>query len=775
MSQPNLSSQRAHFIFELPPFAEIPQIIIDLPRLNMKPDTNIFRTSEPSMDRAAIVHGNFLRQLGDNDLPAGPAPDPTIEPAQLVGIFHSQVLSRQLDRTSRTMQAAGKGFYTIGSSGHEGMAAVAEALRPTDMAFLHYRDAAFQIQRASQVPGQNIMRDMLLSFRAAAADPISGGRHKVLGSRALNIPPQTSTIASHLPKAVGAAYSVGLARRSKPEHCHLPDDSIVMCSFGDASSNHSTAQGAINTACWTSFQSAPMPLLFVCEDNGIGISVPTPRGWVAANFSNRPGLRYFTCNGLDMAQTLRVSQAAADYVRTTRKPAFLHISTVRLYGHAGSDIEITYRDKASIEASEANDPLLHSARILRDINAKTPAQSVEIYNEIETMCTITSKDVMDLNPLNTAEQVMQAIIPPVRSCTPTNGPTADARNQVFGNDIKQMSDPQPMSRLIGWALADLMLEHSEIIVAGEDVGRKGGVYGVTQKLQNRFGPDRVIDTLLDEQSILGLALGMAHNGFIPMPEIQFLAYLHNAEDQLRGEAATLSFFSDGQYTNPMVLRIAGLGYQKGFGGHFHNDNSLAVLRDIPGIVIACPSNGADAAMMLREAVRLAREEQRVVVFIEPIALYPMRDLHEAGDGTWLTQYPSPEQTIPLGQIGMQDNGTDIAIVSYANGHYLSTKALKTLKENGINARLIDIRWLAPLPEDALLDATKDCDRILIVDECRRTGSQSEGLMALFAEAGRTSVARVTAKDSFIATGPSYAVTLPSTEEIIEAATAMMTE
>ena len=145
-----------------------------------------------------------------------------------------------------------------------------------------------------------------------------------------------------------------------------------------------------------------------------------------------------------------------------------------------------------------------------------------------------------------------------------------------------------------------MLEYPEIVMMGEDVGRKGGVYGVTQKLCDRFGQDRIIDTLLDEQSILGLAIGLAHNGFIPMPEIQFLAYLHNAEDQIRGEAATLSFFSNGQFTNPMVLRIAGLGYQKGFGGHFHNDNSLAVLRDIPGVIVGCPSHGADAAKMLRE-------------------------------------------------------------------------------------------------------------------------------------------------------------------------------
>jgi 2-oxoisovalerate dehydrogenase E1 component len=158
------------------------------------------------------------------------------------------------------MQKAGQGFYTIGSSGHEGLAAVAAALRPTDMAFLHYRDAAFQIARSGQqVEGQSIAWDMLLSFAASSEDPISGGRHKVLGSKALNIPPQTSTIASHiLPKAVGAAYSIAAARRHRPEHKELPDDAIVYCSFGDASANHSTAQGAFNTAGWTSYQSIPI-------------------------------------------------------------------------------------------------------------------------------------------------------------------------------------------------------------------------------------------------------------------------------------------------------------------------------------------------------------------------------------------------------------------------------------------------------------------------------------------------------------------------------------
>ena len=272
--------------------------------------------------------------------------------------------------------------------------------------------------------------------------------------------------------------------------------------------------------------------------------------------------------------------------------------------------------------------------------------------------------------LKTASDVMASLIPPKRDCRPTNGPSAEAREAAFGGDMKAMAEPQIMSRIINWALTDLMLQHREIVMMGEDVGRKGGVYGVTQKLTQRFGPDRMIDTLLDEQSILGLAIGMAQNGFLPIPEIQFLAYLHNAEDQLRGEAATLPFFSNGQFTNPLILRIAGLGYQKGFGGHFHNDNSVAVLRDIPGLILAVPSTGAEAAKMLRECVRLAREEQRLVVFLEPIALYPMRDLLADKDGGWMTTYPDPSETIPLGEVGVHGEGTEIAFVTFGNGHYL---------------------------------------------------------------------------------------------------------
>ncbi len=725
-----------------------------------------------AMDRVTVVHENFLRRVSEGDLPQGrPATGPLDERLAL-SIFRSACLTRALDRESRKMQAAGQGYYSIGPSGHEGIAAVAAALRPTDMAFLHYRDAAFQIQRAEQVPGQTIAWDMLLSYACSVEDPISGGRHKVLGSKTLNIPPQTSTIASHLPKAVGAAYSLGLAKRESPQFKTMPDDAIVYCSFGDASVNHSTAQGAFNTAQWTSYQSVPLPLLFVCEDNGIGISTKTPRGWIKATFEHRPGLKYFECDGLDIYETFRVAQEAAEYVRSRRKPAFLHVRTIRLYGHAGADVAMAYLSRQEVEAEEAQDPLLHMVRQLDEAEVIDPAGALGIYQDTAARVARIAREVVTRDRLKTAEQVMASLIPPKRKCAATNGPAPEQRANVFGSDMAAMSKPQPMGKLVNMALTDLMLEHREIVMMGEDIGRKGGNYGVTQRLSTRFGRARVIDTLLDEQSILGLAIGMAQNGFIPLPEIQFLAYLHNAEDQLRGEAATLPFFSDGQYSNPMVVRISGLGYQKGFGGHFHNDNSLAVLRDIPGLILACPSNGRDAAMMLRECVRLAREEQRLVAFLEPIALYQMRDLHEAGDGGWMQLYPEPCERIGFGEVGVHGKGTDLAIVTFANGTHLSHQALPILANKGVNARIVDIRWLSPLPEQAIADAVADCGSVLIVDETRRTGGVAEALMATLAEHTNLPHARLTAEDSFIPTGPAYAATMPSRDSIVEAALAL---
>ena len=162
----------------------------------------------------------------------------------------------------------------------------------------------------------------------------------------------------------------------------LPDDAVVLTSFGDASANHSTAQGAFNTAGWAAFQGSPMPLIFLCEDNGIGISTRTPTGWIEAQFRHRAGLHYIKCDGTDLVSAYAGAAEAADYARRTRRPVFLHMATVRLYGHAGSDVQGAYLPKALIEADEARDPLLAGAALMAEHGWMSPAEIADTYEEI---------------------------------------------------------------------------------------------------------------------------------------------------------------------------------------------------------------------------------------------------------------------------------------------------------------------------------------------------------------------------------------------------------
>lgn len=712
-----------------------------------------------SADRVTIVEENLDRLLAELPEPAQIlAPDEPLRPgssltaARARNLFEDMVMSRTLDIAARTLKARGEGFYTISSAGHELNATVGALLRPTDPCLLHYRSGALFASRLRQLPGSTPTWDTLLSLTASAEDPASGGRHKVWGSRAAWIPPQTSTIASHLPKAVGMAFALGRARRLEVEAglgplSDLPQDAVVMCSFGDASSNHATALSGINSARYAKRKGNPVPILFVCEDNQRGISVETPSRWVQDTWDSRRHLNFFDAVG-EIDQVWDTVELAIRTCRQQRGPVFLRIETIRLWGHAGSDVETAYRTLDDIEATEARDPILAAARRLVERGAATPAQLRQILASTRARVTAAMPEATQRPKLTDPTKIVQPLAPsePERwHAAATQALPADARRAVFGRRLpeeEQSSTRRTLAARINQALHDEMLRHPEMILFGEDVGRKGGVYGLTQRLQERFGQARCFDTLLDETTILGVAQGAAQVGLLPVPEIQYLAYLHNAIDQLRGEACSTAYFSNGAFTNPMVVRIAGLAYQKGFGGHFHNDNSFGALREIPGLAMACPSRGADAARMLRGAMAMAAESKRVVTFLEPIALYHERDLYEAGDEGWLSDYPAPDgradSALLPGEVGVhQPDAGDLLIVSYANGYRLSLRASRAWEEaTGKRARVVDLRWLNPLPHEAVRVHAADCGRVLVVDECRATGAGiADALIADLAEHG----------------------------------------
>ena len=207
------------------------------------------------------------------------------------------------------------------------------------------------------------MPDILCGVTAAAAEPIAGGRHKVFGHHALTVIPQTSTIASHLPRAVGVAFAIERAKKLGVEQAWEPD-SVVVCSFGDASVNHATAQAALNSAAALAYQGLPLPLLFVCEDNGLGISVRSPSGWVESALRARSTLRYEAASGDDPETLLEIAADLVDWIRAERRPGGAPPPTVRFLSHAGADVEAAYRTPAEIRADWDADPLLATGRWL---------------------------------------------------------------------------------------------------------------------------------------------------------------------------------------------------------------------------------------------------------------------------------------------------------------------------------------------------------------------------------------------------------------------------
>jgi 2-oxoisovalerate dehydrogenase E1 component len=739
------------------------------------------------LNRAAVIDANFVAHVRALRPGAARAPGPhepvapgsRLTTGAFLELFRCQIQSRHLDLQAREMRARNEGFYTIGSSGHEANAALGFLSRETDPAFLHYRSGGFMMARLGKDPARDPVYETCLSLAASAEDPVSGGRHKVWGSdRKLWVLPQTSTIASHLPKAVGTAIGLEQAIRLK-RPLPVPADSLVICSFGDASANHATALAGFNAAQWAAYQRLPVPVLFVCEDNGIGISVRTPAGWIEANFSRREGLDYFAADGASMPETFEMSARAIDHCRQRRRPTFLHLRVPRLLGHAGTDWEGDYLELAAIEANEARDPLLRAAELAVSSGCLAPDEVLSLYEETRARVAASAARAAQRPRLQTVAEVTVALAPldvEAVHAEAARAPDPQSRAAAFGGEGKlpEAGPPRHLSLQINRALHDLMVKYPEMTLFGEDVAKKGGVYTVTAGLAATFRGNRVFNTLLDETTILGMAQGAAYMGLLPFPEIQYLAYFHNACDQVRGEACSLQFFSRGQWANPMVIRIAGLAYQKGFGGHFHNDNSFAALRDIPGLVVACPSRGDDAAGMLRTAAALARVDGRVVVFLEPIALYMTKDLHDDKDGGWLFPYPGPREFVPFGAPrAYGPESPELLVITFGNGVRMALRAAqRAASRTGERIRVLDLRWLKPLNAAAIVAEANAAERVLVVDESRRTGGLAEEIFTLLDEQARPGLprARVAGEDTYIPLGPAADTVLVS-EASIEAAMA----
>ena len=429
---------------------------------------------------------HLLERLGS--LEAGPGgPDGS----ETEAVWRAQVESRHCDFAARYLQQTGRSFYTIASAGHEANACVALALRPSDPALLHYRSGAFYLARAAQA-GRDGVPDILRGVTAARTEPIAGGRHKVFGHAELAVIPQTSTIASHLPRAFGVAFAIERAKKLGVEP-PWPADAVVVCSFGDASLNHATAQAALNSTEHTAYQGLPLPLLLVCEDNGLGISVPSPPGWVELALRSRTRLRYASADGTDPAAVLATARELVDWIRTHRRPGVLHLRTVRFLSHAGADVESAYRTPQAIRADWDRDPLLAAGRLLAAAGW-SGEELVRDYTDTGARVRAVADEAARIPQLDSAAEVVRPLAP------------RTARQRARG-PTEPEGERLTLAQAINAALSDALDRDRSVLVFGEDVAARAASTASRADCRSASGPAGSSTRCWTRQSILGLALG----------------------------------------------------------------------------------------------------------------------------------------------------------------------------------------------------------------------------------------------------------------------------
>ena len=386
-----------------------------------------------------------------------------------------------------------------------------------------------------------------------------------------------------------------------------------------------------------------MPVLFVCEDNGWGISVPSPTGWVERSLAHRPGLRYEAADGTDPVGVFDAAEELADHVRSTQRPAVLHLRTVRFGGHAGTDVESAYRSAAGIRADRANDPLLATARVLVAAGATTPDEVVARYLAGRAGRQAAGDRAADQAPPHRRRRGRRAAgaAPPGGGRRPRHrvgarrGTRRVLRAPAGGRGTahaRRVDQPRPRRPAVRRR-------------AGARVRRGRRRQG--WRLRRHAGP------AAQGRSPAGVRLA-ARRAVDPRPRARRRRLRARADPrdpvprlppQRRGPAARRggqpALLLQRAVHEPARRAHRRLRLPAGFGGHFHNDNGVAVLRDIPGLVIASPSHPADAPAMLRSCVAAAVEDGTVSVFLEPIALYHTRDLHDPGDELWTAPYAPP--------------------------------------------------------------------------------------------------------------------------------------
>jgi 2-oxoisovalerate dehydrogenase E1 component len=599
-------------------------------------------------------------------------------------------MGRAIDDRAPNYLKQGLGWsYHAPCAGHDGIqVALGTTFRPgRDYLFPYYRDLTTCLAAGISV------EEILLNGMSKKTDVASGGRHMSnhFAKPEIYIQNVSSCVANHCQHAAGLGRAIHAYRGT----------SVVFCSTGESSLSEGYFYEAVN-GC----SREKLPVVFVVQDNGYGISVPktdqSANRFPADNFSGFPNLSILHCDGKDVLDSVRAMREAVAFVRSGAGAAIVNAECVRIHSHSNSDRHELYRSPQELAAALAADPLPRFRRLLIEGGAFTEeeiaaleAENLRHYEEAAER----ARRAPDPDPSSIHDFVIaEAWVPP------GDGFAESERSPATGPDGTPWREVSLLAA-INSTMKELFREDGDLVIWGQDVAskEKGGIFNVTKGMQQEFGAHRVYNAPIAENYIVGTADGFSRycDGLRVLVEgAEFADYFWPAADQMV-EISHEYWRTNGKFSPNLTIRIASGGYIG--GGLYHSQNIEGWLTTLPGIRVVIPAFADDAAGLLRTSIK----SRGCTVFLEPKFLYNSPQAR--------TPVP-PGFAVPFGKARTRRHGTDLSIVAYGTPVHFALEAAATLKAEGKEVEVIDLRSLVPLDFEAIERSVKKTSRILIAHE-----------------------------------------------------------
>ncbi len=615
--------------------------------------------------------------------------------------YRLMVLGRKLDEKAPNYLKQALGWsYHAPYAGHDAIQlAIGQVFdRKKDHLFPYYRDMLTALSAGITV------EEIILNGISKATDIASGGRHMSnhFAKPEWNIHNVSSSTGNHTLHAVGVA-------RAMKRYGHK---GVAISSQGESSVSEGYVYEAINGA-----SNEKLPVVFVLQDNGYGISVPkkdqTANRKAADNFSGFKNLRIIHCDGKDVLSSMNAMYEARQHAMEKNEPVIVHASVVRIGSHSNSDRQDLYRDERELHCVKAHDPMLKIRKLLKSNGVYTDSDFEAVEKETNKIIKEAHKKAM-LAPDPDPESIHDYVIPEPYKAEKY----PDGTHQEEGEKIKLIT-------ALNETLKAEFRRNQDTFIWGQDVAykEKGGIFNVTKGMQQEFGIERVFNAPIAEDFIVGTANGMSRFDEkirIVIEGAEFADYFWPAMEQFV-EMTHDYWRSNGKFSPNVTIRLASGGYIG--GGLYHSQTTEGALTTFPGIRVVYPSFADDAAGLLRTAMR----SKGPTLFLEPKALYNAKQAET---------FVPEDFEVPFGKARVRREGKDLTIITYGNTTHLSLQAADQIaKETGKEIEVIDIRSLIPLDTESILQSLKKTGKVLVVHEDKVFGGFGGELASQITEFG----------------------------------------